>query len=82
MQRGLEKLGALSGALYTNGSAASLFVERLKADGDTVIFIRLSDSTHGTLGPEGMKFAGACMPTLDDSLLPSVGGSTPSCVSM
>jgi acetyl esterase/lipase len=55
IRRGLEKLGALSGDLYVNGSVAPLFVERLKADGDTVTYIRLSDSNHTTLGPEGMK---------------------------
>jgi hypothetical protein len=55
IRRGLEKLGALSGDLYTNGSVAPLFVERLKADGDTVTYIKLTDSSHNTLGPEGMK---------------------------
>ena len=55
IRRGLEKLGALSGDLYTNGSVAPLFVERLKADGDTVTYIKLTDSNHTTLGPEDMK---------------------------
>ncbi len=55
IRRGLEKLGALSGNLYVNGSVAPLFVERLKADGDMVTFIKLSDSNHNTLGPEDTK---------------------------
>ena len=64
IRRGLEELGALSGDLYINGSVAPFFVGRLKADGDTVTFIRLTDSTHGTLGPEGMKsFLEALVPS-------------------
>jgi predicted esterase len=55
IRRGLEKLGALSGDLYTNGSVAPLFVERLKADGDTVTFIKLTDSSHNALGPKGIE---------------------------
>ena len=50
IRRGLEKLGTLSGALYTNESAGQLFAEWLKTDGDTVTSARLTDSTHNSVG--------------------------------
>ena len=38
-----------------NEDVLKLFVQRLKAAGDTVIYVRLTDSTHTVLSPEGMK---------------------------
>ncbi len=55
IRRGLDRLGALSGGLYTQTSIEQLFVERLKADGNTVTHINLTDSTHTNLSPEGME---------------------------
>ncbi len=55
IRRGLQDLGALSGGRYTNGGVAPLLVERLKADGDTVTYVPLTDSTHEDLGPLGME---------------------------
>ena len=55
IRRGLEKLGALSGDLYTQTSIEQLFVERLKADGDTVTHIRLKGFDHETLSAEDLK---------------------------
>jgi hypothetical protein len=54
IRRGLEKLGALSGDLYTNESAGQLFAQWLKADGDTVTYTRLTDSDHNNVGPEDL----------------------------
>ena len=66
IRRGLEKLGALSGDLFTQTSIEQLFVERLKADGDTVTHIRLKDSTHDQLSTEDLK-------SLLDALVPGSG---------
>jgi hypothetical protein len=55
IRRGLEKLGALSGDLYTQTSIEQLFVERLKADGDTVTHVRLKGFDHETLSAEDLK---------------------------
>ena len=55
IRRGLEKLGALGGDLYTNESAGQLFAEWLKADGDAVTYIRLTASTHNSVGPEDLE---------------------------
>lgn len=64
IRKGLEQLGALSGDLITNQSIEQLLVKRLRADGDDVTYIRLSDSSHTNLGPEGMK-------SLLDALVPN-----------
>ena len=55
IRRGLEKLGALSGNLYTQVSIEQLFVDRLKADGNTVTHITLDHVAHSTVGPEGVE---------------------------
>ena len=55
IRRGLEKLGALSGDLYTNESAGQLFAERLKAERDKVTYVRLTDSDHNTVGPKDLE---------------------------
>ena len=44
IRRGLEKLGAFKGDRITNESIEQLLVERLKADGDNVTYVRLADS--------------------------------------
>ena len=54
IRRGLEKLGALSGAQYTNESAGQPFAERLKTDGDTVTYLRLTNSDHNNVGPDDL----------------------------
>jgi acetyl esterase/lipase len=64
IRRGLEKLGALSGDLYTNESAGQLFTERLKVDDDTVTYIRLTHSDHNSVGPEDLG-------TVLDALVPN-----------
>jgi predicted esterase len=64
IRRGLEKLGAFEGDRITNESIEQLLVERLKTDGDKVTYVRLSDSSHENLGPEGME-------SLLDALLPT-----------
>ena len=64
IRRGLEDLGALEGDLITNESIEQLLVERLKADGDTVTYVRLTDSTHTLLGEKGME-------SLLDALVPT-----------
>jgi predicted esterase len=64
IRRGLEKLGALKGNLITNESIEQLLVQRLKADGDKVTYVRLTDSSHEELGPLGMKsFLEALVPS-------------------
>jgi hypothetical protein len=63
IRHGLEKLGALSGPLYTNESAGQLFVERLKTDGDAVTYVRLTNSDHNTVGPDDLG-------TVLDALVP------------
>jgi hypothetical protein len=65
IRRGLEKLGVLDRYTYINKSVLELLVERLRAVGDTVTYVRLSDSTHPVLGPKGME-------SLLDALVPSV----------
>jgi hypothetical protein len=55
IRRGLEKLGAFEGDRMTNESIEQLLVERLKADGDNVAYVRLADSSHEVLGPKGME---------------------------
>lgn len=63
IRRGLQKLGALRGDFYTNDGPERLFVERVKADGDTVTYVRLTDSTHESLGEQGMEsFLDALVP--------------------
>ena len=63
IRRGLEKLGALKTDLYNAESAQQLLAERLKADGDTVTYVGLTDSKHMQLGPKGME-------SLLDALVP------------
>jgi acetyl esterase/lipase len=63
-RRGLEKLGTLSGYVYLNENAQELFVERLRAAGNTVAYVKLTDSSHTMLGPDGMK-------SLVDAIVPS-----------
>jgi pimeloyl-ACP methyl ester carboxylesterase len=55
IRRGLEQLGAFAGGRYLNEDTLKLFVQRLRADGDTVNYVRLTDSTHSDLGPKGME---------------------------
>ena len=64
LRRGLEKLGALEGGLYLNGDGMKLLAERLRADGDTVTYVTLTDSTHWDLGRKGMQ-------SLLDALVPN-----------
>jgi hypothetical protein len=64
IRRGLEKLGAFEGDRITNESIEQLLVERLEADDDTVTYVRLTDSSHEYLSPEGME-------SLLDALLPT-----------
>jgi hypothetical protein len=54
----------LSGALYTNESAGRLFGERLKADGDRVTYVRLTNSDHNNVGPGDLG-------TVLDALVPN-----------
>jgi hypothetical protein len=54
----------LGGDLITNESIEQLLVERLKADGDEVTYVRLADSTHTNLSAEGME-------SLLDALVPN-----------
>jgi hypothetical protein len=54
----------LGGDLITNESIEQLLVERLKADGDEVTYVRLADSTHTLLGEKGME-------SLLDALVPN-----------
>ena len=64
IRRGLEELGAFAGERYLNEDLLKLFVQRLRADGDTVTYVRLTDSTHAVLGQKGME-------SLLDALVPS-----------
>jgi hypothetical protein len=64
LRRGLEGLGDLKGDVYLNEDMLKLFVQRLKAAGDTVTYVRLTDSTHEVLGPDGLE-------SLLDALVPS-----------
>ena len=64
IRRGLEGLGDLKGDYYLNEDLLRLFVQRLKADGDAVTYVRLTDSTHAVLGEKGME-------SLVDALVPS-----------
>ena len=63
LRRGLEKLGAFRGHRFTNDYQQELFVQRLRAAGDTVTFITLKDSTHMVLSTKGME-------SLLDALVP------------
>jgi hypothetical protein len=54
IRRGLEDLGAFKDERILNESTLKLFVQRLQADGDTVAYVRLTDSTHADLGAKGM----------------------------
>jgi acetyl esterase/lipase len=63
IRRGLEELGALAGDRYVNESVQQLLVERLKADGDTVTYVRFTDSKHTLLGRQGLaSLVDACVP--------------------
>lgn len=64
LRRGLEGLGGLKDGSFLNEDLLKLFVQRLKAAGDTVTYVRLTDSSHAELGEEGME-------SLLDALLPS-----------
>jgi hypothetical protein len=64
LRRGLEKLGAFRGHRFTNDSVQALLVQRLRAAGDAVTYVRLTDSTHTWLSSEGMK-------SLLDALVPN-----------
>jgi hypothetical protein len=64
LRRGLEGLGDLKGDVYLNEDMLKVFVQRLKAAGDTVTYVRLTDSTHELLGKEGLE-------SLLDALVPS-----------
>jgi hypothetical protein len=55
LRRGLEGLGDLKGDVYLNEDMLKLFVQRLKAAGDAVTYVRLTDSTHEVLGPDGLE---------------------------
>jgi hypothetical protein len=67
IRRGLEKLGALKGNLLTNESIEQLLVQRLKADGDKVTYVQLTDSSHEVLGEKGME-------SFLDALVPNAQG--------
>ncbi len=67
IRRSLEDLGALEGDLITNESIEQLLVERLKADGDKVTYVRLTGSTHTNLSTEGME-------SVLDALVPTPQG--------
>jgi hypothetical protein len=64
LRRGLKGLGGLKDDYILNEVSLKLFVQRLKADGDAVTYVRLTDSTHAELGPNGME-------SLLDALVPS-----------
>jgi len=55
IRRGLEGLGDPKGGLYLNEDMLKLFVQRLKAAGDSVTYVALTDSTHAELGENGME---------------------------
>ncbi len=50
IRRGLEKLEAL---VFDTETSFQLFADFLRADGDEVTYITLSDSTHSGPSPEG-----------------------------
>jgi len=64
LRRGLEGLDDLKSDVYLNEDMLKLFVQRLKAAGDAVVYVRLTDSTHAELGENGME-------GLLDALVPS-----------
>ena len=53
IRRGLEKLGAFKADLYNAESAQQLLADRLKADGDTVTYVRLTRLPAHGAGPAG-----------------------------
>ena len=55
LRRGLEGLGELKGDYSMNEDVLRLFVQRLKAAGDSVTYVLLPDSTHAELSEEGME---------------------------
>jgi hypothetical protein len=55
LRRGLDKLGAFETGVYFNSSGLKLFTERLRADGDTVSYITLVNSTHTDWSKEGLQ---------------------------
>jgi hypothetical protein len=64
LRRGLEGLGGLKDDRILNEVSLKLFVQRLKLAGDSVAYVRLTDSTHAVLGEKGME-------SLVDALVPS-----------
>lgn len=69
LRRSLEQIGAFEGGTYLNGAAMQLAAERLRAAGDTVTYVTLTDSTHWKLGDKGIE-------SLLDALVPEASAST------
>ena len=79
LRRGLELLGAFEVGTYLNGAGMKLFAERLRADGDTVTYVTLTDSTHWKLGDEGMEsLLGALVPDASASTSSTIASPTAS----
>jgi hypothetical protein len=67
IRQGLKKLGLLKSDTYTIDDGQRLLVDRLKADGDTVTYVGLTDSTHTELSSEGMEsLVSALVPKVKD----------------
>jgi outer membrane protein assembly factor BamB len=64
LRRALEDRGAFNGGRYNSSEGLRLFAERLRADGDTLTYIALTDSSHWELGKRGMA-------SMLDALVPS-----------
>lgn len=62
LRQGLARLGASGGNLYSM-TEQKLLARRLRAAGDRVTWVKLTDSSHATLGDDGMK-------SLLDALVP------------
>ena len=55
LRRALEAMGVFDDDLYTNGDGMWLLAERMRADGDSVTYVTLTDSSHWELGPLGWE---------------------------
>jgi acetyl esterase/lipase len=63
LRQSLEAMGVFDDDLYVNGDGMRLLADRMRADGDAVTYVTLTDSTHWKLGPQGMA-------SLLDALVP------------
>ena len=64
LRRGLEALGAFENGFYLAGSGLTLFAQQLRAAGDTVTYVTLTNSTHTSFSEEDVQ-------TVLDSLVPA-----------